>query len=164
MDETSGSVMKALYDSGAGVNMGRRKYHEAVKSMFPPLIASFIDFAKSEYDALAIGGIDGQVWGPDITACITYRLPHTVQGMPATITIGLADECITNTLVGIPFMTRARLIYDAAEQVVHAGVFGTTWRVTMERPTKSDGPPARAGGSDGAAVLITQDGCVARLE
>ena len=78
----------------------------------PPIAnASYSDFAKSEYDALVIGGIDGQVWGPDITACITYRLPHTVQGMPATITIGLADECITNTLVGIPFMTRARLIY-----------------------------------------------------
>lgn len=157
-------VMKALYDSGAGLNMDRCRYHEAVKAMRPDIVVQFIDFANSEYNPLAIGRVDRQAWGPDINACIIYKLPYTMQGFPATLTIGLADECIINTLVSLPFMIKAKLVHDTAERIVMSGVFGSTWQIRHERPFKVDALPTYVGGGEGTAVLSTTGEMVYKRE
>ncbi len=82
--------------------------------MWSELVVVFIDFVACKYDVLAIGGIDGQVLGWDISSCIMYRLPYLVQGLQAILNIGLANEFITNMLIMLPFMLKTRLVHNMA--------------------------------------------------
>ena len=147
-------LLKTLYDTGAGLNLGRRSYHEAIHQQCPHLVVAFVDFTKDNFDPLSIGGIDGQRWGPSVTACITYLLPYVIQGHATTVTFGLAEETVCNTLIGTPFMEKARMTHAAAENIVSSAVFNQVFTVHMERPSKTDAPPRHQPGQE-AAVLAT---------
>lgn len=146
--------IKALYNTGSGLNLGRKQYHDKIREARPDLVLMYADFAENDFDPLVTGGIDGQVWGPNIIACITYKLPYTYHGNPCNITVGLANEAVCNTLVGVPFMIRGRMVHHAADNVVTSGVFGVQFPCTMEKPTRTDNLLAHTEGQQ-AAVLAT---------
>lgn len=116
----------------------------------PNLVLTYIDFVEHAFDPLVISGIDGQVWGPNIIACITYRLPYTYHGSQCSITFGLADEVVCNTLVGAPFMIKGRLVHHAADNVVTSGIFGVQFPCTMEKPSRTDDLSAHVEGQQSA--------------
>lgn len=73
--------------------------------------------------------------------CITYNMPHVLHGVQAQITFGLADEAVANTLVGLPFMRKVRMVYDAANDTVISGAFGMAYPIKLKVPLKLAAPP-----------------------
>lgn len=63
-----------------------------------------------------------------------------------------------DTLIGIPFMIKARLVHDIAQNVVTSGVFGVRFNCTMEKPTSSDDLPAHVEGQGAAVLTAGADG------
>lgn len=101
-----------------------------------------------------MGGINGQAWGPEeVTACITYRLPYMVHGKPASVTSGLTKTAVCNSIIGVPFMERAGMVYSAAERIVTSSVFGLSFPVQYERPAQLEEPPAHRAWRQAAVFL-----------
>lgn len=73
-----------------------------------------------------------------------------IQGQPETITFGLDDEGVTNTLIGILFMEKAHLIHAAAEKTVTSTVRQQAFPVKHEVPAKTDVPPHHVAGENTA--------------
>ena len=140
-----------LLNSGAGVNIGSRTYHDKIREMFPHLIAGYIDCATDGFDDLPIGGTDGGAKGPAIVAVIIYHLPHVIHGHPATISFGLADSVMCDTIVGAPFIVATKLNVSLADRVAVSPLLGS-FPISMERPVLSDAPPTSA--SDVCSSLL----------
>ena len=154
LDRNLNLVLRAVFDSGAGLNVGRRLYHENVRKNYPELVAQYIDLEKENYDTPGIGGVDGNVYGSSVTALITYRTPFKVSGQPIELTFGLVDGLCARSIIGITTMQKARMSYLVHAQVVTSEAFNFTFQVTMQRPTTEDTPPTPIKGN--SAVLHTQ--------
>jgi hypothetical protein len=153
----NGLTLLVLYDTGGGLSIGRRAYHEQIRQLRPDLVISFIDFAtdpQSRYDPLTIGGIDGQVYGPSVTATITYQLPYIVNGQTCSITFGLADHAVANSLIGIPFMVLTGMVHAAKEKMVSSTVFAASYAYEHLQPVQTDAPHQLME-NDNATVLVT---------
>ena len=147
-------MLRAVFDSGAGLNVGRRNYHENVRRSYPQLVSHYVDLEKSNYDTPAIGGVDGNAYGSAVTALITYRTPFTFNGQPVGLTFGLVDGLCAKSILGITTMQKARMNYLVGSQVVTSEVFNYTFPVTMQKPSTDDIPPTPIPGN--TAVLNTQ--------
>lgn len=84
-------------------------------------------------------------------------MPFTVQGVEAIITFGLADVVLANTLVGIPLMKKAGMIYNAANNSLVSGALGLTFHVKMEVPDNSNVPPVAANTMGNDAMVLATD-------
>ena len=144
-------VLRTVFDSGAGLNVGRRSYHENVRKDLPQLVAAFVDLQQNNYDTPAIGGVDGNAYGSSVTAVISYRTPFKAGGKPVFLTFGLVDGLCAKSILGITTMQKARMNYLVASQVVTSEVFDYTFQVTMQKPSADDVPPVVVEGN--AAVL-----------
>ena len=116
----------------------------------------YTDFDAENFDPVAVGGIDGQEWGTDIVACVTYRLPWVINGSEAELTFGLADEVICNSILGIPFIERAKMVIDVAGRVATSATLGVTFPVTMEEPRTTSTVPEHVRGNEAAVLSVTQ--------
>ena len=150
-DMKSKITLRTVFDSGAGLNVGRRSYHENVKKSYPHLVITFVDLQQGNYDTPAIGGVDGNAYGSSVTAIITYRTPFYVGGKPVKLTFGLVDGLCARSILGITTMQKARMNYLVAPQVVTSEAFNYTFQVTMQKPSTDDTPPTAITGN--AAVL-----------
>lgn len=133
--------LRTLFDTGAGLNMGRLPYHKSIHERFPDVDLAYTDFEKDGYDALRIGGIEGGDFGPDVRACITYNTPFITLGQRVTITFGLSDTCVSNSILGIATQTKARMTFMPAEGVVTSPTLNATFKVFMEQTKSSDSLP-----------------------
>ena len=152
----SSSFLKCLLDSEAGMNLGKRKYHQRTAKQCPHLVVRYTDFDTEEFDPIAVGGIDGQKWGTDIVACITYRLPWIINGSEAELTFGLANEVICNSILGVQFIERAKMVIDLAGRVATSATLGVTFPLTMEEPRASSTVPEHVQGNEAAVLSTTQ--------
>lgn len=89
--------------------MGRLSYHQSINERFPDIVLTYTDFGKEGYDALRIGGIEGGDFGPDMRACIMYNTPFVTLGQHVTITFGLSETCVSNSILGIASQVKARM-------------------------------------------------------
>jgi hypothetical protein len=140
-DVDHGISLLVLYDTGGGLSIGRRAYHEQIRQLRPDLVTQFIDLNDdNRYDPLTIGGIDGEVYGPSVTAIISYRLPYIVNGHNCSITFGLAEQAVTNSLVGLPFMIMAGMVHSAKDRMVSSTVFASSYVCEHLQPVQTDAP------------------------
>ena len=151
IDKPGVLVLRAVFDSGAGLNVGRRSYHDNVRKSYPQLISNYIDLEEGNYDTPAIGGVDGNAYGSAVTSLITYRTPFQFNGQPVGLTFGLVEGLCAKSIIGITTMQKARMNYLVAPQVVTSEVFNHTFQVTMQKPSTDDVPPTPVPGN--AAVL-----------
>ena len=147
-------VLRAVFDSGAGLNVGRKGYHENIRHMYPELVAHYIDLQKENYDTPGIGGVDGNAYGSAVTALVTYRTPFMVSGQPVELTFGLVEGLCARSIIGITTMQKAKMNYLVHTQVVTSESFNHTFKVTMEKPSNDDTPPTPIQGN--SAVLQTR--------
>ena len=156
MDKQQNQMLRVVFDSGAGLNVGRRNYHENVRRQYPHLVSHYIDLETNNYDTPGIGGVDGNAYGSAVTALITYRTPFKVHGQPVELTFGLVDGLCAKSIIGITTMQKAKMNYLVHTQVVTSEAFGHTFQVTMQKPSNEDTPPTPIAGN--SAVLSTRAG------
>ena len=80
------------------------------------LVIHFTGFHVYDFDSVTIFIIGEQDWGPDGSAGIHYKLPYHVQGILTSLTIGITDKCIKNTLVGQLCMVKSNIIHDDSQK------------------------------------------------
>ena len=156
LDKNMNLVLRAVFDSCAGLNVGRRAYHGNIRRDYPELIAQYIDLERENYDIPGVGGVDGNVCGSSVTALVTYRTPFKVSGQPIELTFGLVEGLCARLIIGITTMQKARMSYLVHAQVVTSETLNFTFQVTMQRPSTEDTPPTPIKGN--SAVLHTQAG------
>ena len=154
LDKSKDLVLRAVFDSGAGLNVGKREYHENLRRSYPELVAQYVDLEQENYDTPGIGGVDGNVYGSSVTALVTYRTPFVTRGQPVELTFGLVDGLCAKSIIGITTMQKARMNYLIHSQVVTSETFNYTFQVTMQKPSADSVPPTHIPGN--SAVLNTR--------
>ena len=150
-EKTNNLMLRAVFDSGAGLNVGRRGYHENLREQYPYLVSQYLDLQKHNYDTPGIGGVDGNAYGSAVTALISYHTPFMVSGQPVLLTFGLVEGLCAKSILGITTMQKAKMSYLVHAQVVTSEMFNHTFQVTMQKPSAEDVPPTPIRGN--SAVL-----------
>jgi hypothetical protein len=151
-----GISLLVLYDTGGGLSIGRWSYHEQIRQLRPDLVTGFIDLTiDNRFDPLTIGGIDGEVYGPSVTAIISYRLPYIVNGQNCSITFGLAEQAVTNSLVGLPFMMMAGMVHSAKDKMVSSTVFASSYVCEHLQPVQTNAPSQLMENDTASALVVT---------
>ena len=144
-------MLRAVFDSGAGLNVGRRGYHENIREQYPGLISKYINLQQHNYDTPGIGGVDGNAYGSAVTALITYYTPFKTGGQPVLLTFGLVEGLCAKSIIGITTMQKAKMSYLVHAQMVTSETFNHTFQVTIQKPSVEDLPPTPIRGN--SAVL-----------
>jgi len=148
--------LRTLYDTGAGTNMGRLKYHQEVGKLYPHLVCCGRNIKEDGFSELNVQGIDGQEYGPKVTHTVTYYMPYFIDNNRATITFGLAEDCVADSILGITSIKLQKMVHSAADEVVTSSLYGVSFPVIMQRPTQSlGGPPVPT--NTGVQTLTVQE-------
>jgi hypothetical protein len=103
-------TLACFIDTGAGVNLGRAKYHPNIRSQNPGVVKSFQRITDwHPLHNLELRGIDAQV--PNrlrAIEIIEYHTPYEINGHPMTIPIILTHAAAADTIIGTPTLRRAR--------------------------------------------------------
>ena len=134
-----------MVDTGAGLNLGRKKYHRAIYEKYPELVEVYEDVGNQEpqrSEHLRLRGIDPTQAGPEIDALIVYKTPFVTKGEPVLLTIGLAENTATNTLLGIPTIKIAQMVMMFNDQdIIYSPVLSHQFKVEYQVPHMADGAP-----------------------
>jgi hypothetical protein len=142
--EEESAHLDVAVDTCAALNIGDYKYHAAVAHLNPHLVAEFVTLPTDRH--INIGGISGGD-KPQITveAIIRYKTPFRVNGKQVLLSFGLAQGTATTTLVGIPFLTKAKAVFsfhDDAKLTLNAFVVDPL-RIIIKPPTVRSPPTSR---------------------
>jgi hypothetical protein len=67
-----------MCDTGAGLNIGNKPYHESVRTNAPALVQQYIDFLEEGLDPIVVGSVDADSQDRlEITAIVTYFMPYS---------------------------------------------------------------------------------------
>ena len=104
LDKPGTLVLRVMFDSGAGLNIGRRDYHDNVRKSYPHLISHYVDLEENNYDTPVIGGVNRNSYGSAVTELVTYRAPFHFNGQLVDLTFGMVDRLCAKYILGIPMM------------------------------------------------------------
>ena len=125
--------LEGLYDSGAGLTVGSRSYHEQIISQHPDVVATVRWFEKEGIDPIPLGGIAHGSAAPMITAAVTYKLPYRCNGHPSTLQVALADNITVRTIFGTPFHRAAKLTYQPHVSSVSSSLWGISFPIAFKK-------------------------------
>jgi hypothetical protein len=109
--------------------MGYRPYFLKIAEKYPDLIANHHVLNHAWDETVKIGGIGGRI---EITDILEMWMPYKYGGECTRLNIGLSDDLPITCIVGIPFATATKCVYDADENKVTSKLLGCTWKVTMK--------------------------------
>ena len=128
----TGINLKGLYDTGGCCNMGKKDYHLRIAEKCGHLVKQVVSLRESTHNTISIGGIKDSV---EIDTLIEYYLPFTYgDGEHCTLMIGLTDDLPLNTLYGLPFILKAKIIPDYERQAAVSQYFKAEFPLIMETP------------------------------
>jgi hypothetical protein len=157
--ETPQGTLKAMCDTGAGLNIGNKTYHDSCRSRAPLLVSHYVDFAKEGFDPIVVGSVDSD--SPDrleITAIIAYFMPFQVDAHATTISFGLAERVATNTIISHPFFKAMRATLDYDHNTVSMAKIGASFTMFDDTPMKSLVAPSSGTGNPQSFVTTpTED-------
>jgi hypothetical protein len=119
--------LNVLADSAGCASLGEYLEHKAFAQEHPKSIHQFIDLSNNdEYAPLAINGINCCSPATSIKAVVIYHLPFLAKGLPAMLSLCLADGLPVSTLVGLPFLDAAHLVIDLKNKFICCKTVVTT--------------------------------------
>ena len=128
----AGINLKGLYDTGGCCNMGKKDYHLKIAEKCSHVVKQVISLKETTHNTISIGGIKDSV---EIDTLIEYYLPFTYgDGEHYTLMIGLTEELPLNTLYGLPFILKAKIIPDYERQAAVSQYFKAEFNLSMEAP------------------------------
>jgi hypothetical protein len=112
--------------------MGKKDYHLKIAEKCSHVVKQVISLKESTHNTISIGGIKDSV---EIDTLIEYYLPFTYgDGEHYTLMIGLTEELPLNTLYGLPFILKAKIIPDYERQAAVSQYFKAEFNLSMEAP------------------------------
>lgn len=135
------SFLTLAVDTCAGLNMGRLQYHKTIYHDRPDLIHSFEEFDKTHFTSFGVGGVSQDGQGVIVEAVITYKLPYQVMGSRALLAIGLSSSLAATTIVGYPFIKKAKFTIVLHKMYAHSEVFGDSYKIQDKSPCQNEHPP-----------------------
>ena len=126
--------IRALLDTGSGLNIGYLPYWESVATKHPELVKEFQEMEASEQEKLTIGGIDRHGNGTLCTHYIVLRTPFVDAGLPVELRIALTDGLSCNLIFGLPFIVKAKLTINMWEKYAVSTVFNYTFPLHYHPP------------------------------
>jgi hypothetical protein len=133
--------LRGLTDTCAGVTLGYLPYHQAVYRSFPQAVAEYVVFTQGDCREEPSGRVDGEQATVVITAAIRYLLPYQVQGSRATLIVALSNQLAANTIFGLTFQIKSKFIINLSNASIYSEVFGDSYKIEYELPTRDEGPP-----------------------
>jgi hypothetical protein len=100
-----------MFDSGEGLNVGCRTYHEEIMRRNPDLVAGIHRFDDSGTSPISLEGITVEGDAPNITSVISYKLPYVSNGSTSVLKIALTEGFSIRTIFDTPFRRKAKLTY-----------------------------------------------------
>jgi hypothetical protein len=79
-----------------------------------------------------INGINSSSPATPIKAVVIYCLPYQANGLPAMLSLDLADGLPASTLVGLPFLNATQSVIDLANKFIRCNVFDEIWPFTLK--------------------------------
>jgi hypothetical protein len=131
--------LNVLVDSAGGASLGEYLEHKTFAQEHPDSVHQFIDLSNNdEYALLAINGINSSSPATPIKAVIIYQLPFLANGLPAMLSLGLADGLPASTLVSLPFLDATQSVIDLANKFICCNAFGEVWPFTLKEISVND--------------------------
>jgi hypothetical protein len=89
--QDSEEILEGMFDSGVGLHVGCRTYHEYIMRRKPDVVAGIHRFEDSGTSIISLGGITVDGADPKVTAVISYTLPYMSNDSACLLKIALAD-------------------------------------------------------------------------
>ena len=141
------ATIRALLDTGSGLNIGYLPYWLSVFNKYPELVREFGKLSDDERDKLTVNGIDRNGEGTSCTHYIVLKTPFTDNGKEVDLRIALTEGLSCNLIFGLPFIVKAKMAINMWEKFVVSSVFQTTFPLYYHPPelrnsvTAQDGTP-----------------------
>jgi hypothetical protein len=126
--------VRALIDTGSGLNIGYEPYWRSVSINHPELVREFGKWSDEEENDLTIGGIDRHGESTNCTHYIVLKTPFVDMGREVDLRIALSDSLSCNLIFGIPFQIRSNMVIHTAEKYVVSSVLKTTFPLFYHPP------------------------------
>ena len=131
-------TIRALLDTGSGLNIGYGPYWRSVAERHPTLVREYGKLDDTDCKKLTVGGIDKNGEGTACSHYIVLRTPFTEKGKEVDLRIALTDGLSSNLIFGLPFIVRARMTINMWEKYVVSTVFHTTFPLHYHPPELRD--------------------------
>jgi hypothetical protein len=141
---SSGSSLRTMIDTCAGLNLGRLQYHKSIYEQAPHLIEKFAYIKDIEnLNEFNIGGVDEEYHGTKITAIVVHKTPFRVEAQKVVVAVGLSETAATNTIFGLPFLRASRsvIFLDEVQDKLLVQRFGLSLPITYHIPLRADQAP-----------------------
>lgn len=131
-------TIRALLDTGSGLNIGYGPYWRSVAEQCPTLVREYGKLDDTDCERLTVGGIDKNGEGTACSHFIVLKTPFTEKGREVDLRIALTDGLSCNLIFGLPFIVRARMTINMWEKYVVSTVFHTTFPLHYHPPELRD--------------------------
>jgi hypothetical protein len=135
--------ISVIVDSGSTLCTGNSDYVMAIAKAYPQLVKS-ITLAADRYSPIILSGVvnDDEKqhnFSTTLPCVVEFHLPYmTTAGSPTSLKIACGKQVGINVLIGMSFMTAAKLILDLNDFVVESKLLDCEpFPVIFKRPQKS---------------------------
>ena len=148
--------LRAVFDTGAGVSLGYLPFFQDLHEKMPHLVHEFSPINPEIYSEILVGNIDKNCDAASCSHYIELYTPFMDQGQPVTMRLALSPELSVNALLGIPFMKKAKMMINLADDFVHSSLFQTSFHLEYLIPTLRECLPLQDGQS-APTFIATQE-------
>jgi hypothetical protein len=135
--------ISAIIDSGSCLCTGNWDYVMGITKAYPQLVKS-ITLSKNRYAPIALSGVvsddeTAHAYSTDLPCVVEFHMTYvTIGGAPTSLKIAIGKEVDVNVLIGMSFMTAAKLIVDLNDNVVESKLLSCKpFPIVYKRPQKS---------------------------
>ena len=132
-----------IVDSGSTLCTGNSDYVMAIAKAYPQLVKG-ITLAADRYSPIILSGVVNDEekqhnFSTTLPCVVEFHLPYmTTAGSPTSLKIACGKQVGINVLIGMSFMTAAKLIVDLNDNVVESKLLDCApFPVIFKRPQKS---------------------------
>ena len=132
-----------IVDSGSCLCTGNSDYIMAIAKAYPQLVKS-ITLAGDRYSPIILSGVvsddeDKHNYSTSLPCVVEFHMPYiTAAGSPTSLKIACGKQVGVNALIGMSFMTAAKLVVDLNDNVVESKLLNCEpFPLVFKRPSKS---------------------------
>jgi hypothetical protein len=87
--DSPGGWLKAICDTGAGLNIGNKPYHGSYRTKAPDLVDNYLDFTEEGLNPIIVGSVDyaGSKDCLKMKAIITYYMRYKLNTQPPVLQV-----------------------------------------------------------------------------
>lgn len=143
-DGTFHPSIPVIVDTGAALNCAFTGYIMPIAKAYPHLVKSII-VAEDRYSPIILAGVvssdnpDARNIMTNLPVIVEFHMPYlTEEGTPTSIKFAVGDNIGVNCLLGISFISAAKLVIDTNDNVVDSKLLDVSpFDITYRMPNRS---------------------------